>query len=244
MGASWDLENKRILGAMQDAQARESFLADHRTFVYQMACNFCKRSLNWNQDDELSIALIGFDEAINSYSPERGVPFLAFARLVIQNKLTDFLRKESRHKHFSLEPVQNEEGIILSPGEVQAAWANYTQEEVARERTEEIHQYDQRLKDFGLSFKELAAVSPKHRDTRETLMRAALVLCADPLMKKALFRKKTLPMKELTLASGINHKTLERGRKYIIAVALILSEGEAFLHLRSYIKFPQQRGLG
>lgn len=244
MQAGWDLDNKSIIIAKEDAQAREVFLANHRSFIYQIASAFCKRTLSWNQDDELSIALIAFNHAISVYDPARGAPFLTFSRKVIQNRITDFLRKEGRHKHLSLEPLQTGEGSVPSQGELQAAWLNYTQEVVNRERSEEIRQYQNCLQEFGLSFSDLVTVSPKHRDTRENLMRAAMVLCADAAMQQSLLRKKQLPMKELALASGINLKTLERGRKYIIAVALVLSRGEEFLHLRSYIKFPEQRGLG
>ncbi len=238
------MENNRIIAAMHDPQAREDYLADHRSFVQRVASKFCRRVLSWDRDDELSVAFIAFNEAMNVYDPEKGVPFLAFTRRVIQNRLTDFMRRENRHKHASLEPVKAEEREITSEGEILAAWANYNRERVEQERGEEILQYQDSLAKFGLSFDDLVRVSPKHRDTRETLMRAAVVLCDDREMRASLLRKKQLPLKELALASGIHIKTLERGRKYIVAVALIISAGEEFLHLRGYIKFPEKGGRG
>jgi RNA polymerase sigma factor len=47
--------------------------------------------------------------------------------------------------------------------------------------------------------------------------------------------KKLLPIKELTLLSGVNRKTVEKGRKYIIALALIHHYEDEFIYLRSYI---------
>ena len=238
------MDNNRIIAAMQDPEAREDYLADHRSFVQRVASKFCRRVLSWDQDDELSVALIAFNEAIDVYDPQKGVPFLAFTRRVIQNRLTDFMRRESRHKHASLEPIKEEEGMIPSEGEILAAWANYNRDRVEQERAEEILHYQDSLAEFGLSFDDLVRVSPKHRDTRETLMRAAAVLCGDQEMRASLLRKKQMPLKELALASGIHVKTLERGRKYIVAVAVILSAGEEFLHLRGYIKFPEKGGRG
>ncbi len=241
MDARWDLDNNRILAAQTDSLARESYLADHRTFVQRVASNFSQRPLNWNSDDELSIALMAFNEAIEVYKPEKGVPFLGFARRVIYNRLTDYLRKESRHRHLSLVPTQDEEGNKVSQFELNAAWENYYEQLVAEERAQELVEYQRELKAFGLTMQDLVAVSPKHRDTRENLMRAAIVLCSDPKMRQTLFRKKQLPMKELSFASGMHLKTLERGRKYIIAVACILCNQE-LIHLRSYIKFPVAQG--
>jgi RNA polymerase sigma factor len=52
-----------------------------------------------------------------------------------------------------------------------------------------------------------------------------------------LVSKKQLPLTGLEKACGVNRKTLERGRKFIIASALILSRPDEFVYLRSYINF-------
>lgn len=237
MKARWDLENNRIAYAQTNPDERENYLAEHRTFVFQVASNYCKKNLQWGRDDELSVALIAFNDAISVYDAEREVPFLAFARRVMQNRITDHIRKETRHKYVSLEPDQIEG--LPSQGEIRAAWDNYNQTQVEVERAGELEQYQKRLEQFGLTFTDLVSISPKHRDARETLMQAAQVICASEGMRQSLWRKKQLPIKELSLASGIHLKTLERGRKYIIAVAIILCNSDEFLHLRSYIKFPK-----
>jgi RNA polymerase sigma factor len=241
LDAGWDFENNRIAIAQIDTEARESYLADHRTFIHKVASSFAQRPLSWNTDDELSIALIAFNEAIDAFNPEKGVPFLGFVRTVIYNRLTDYLRKETRHRHLSLVPAQDEESSKISKYELDAAWENYYQQLVRQERAEELARYQGLLGSFGLTMQDLVSVSPKHRDTRENLMRAAIVLCSNLKMQQALFKNKQLPMKELSLASGIHLKTLERGRKYIIAVACIVCN-EDLIHLRSYVKFPEEQG--
>ncbi len=80
-------------------------------------------------------------------------------------------------------------------------------------------------------------VSPRHRDYRLTLFRVASRLVQTDSLMAYLISKKQLPLGELEKSSGVNRKTLERGRKFIIASALILSKPDEFVYLRSYINF-------
>ncbi|MBC7335175.1 MAG: hypothetical protein H5U01_02725 [Clostridia bacterium] len=42
-------------------------------------------------------------------------------------------------------------------------------------------------------------------------------------------------MQELARASRVHRKTLERGRKYLIALALVLGAPEKYSHLAAYL---------
>jgi RNA polymerase sigma factor len=59
-------------------------------------------------------------------------------------------------------------------------------------------------------------------------------LIEDDELREFLFHKKQLPVKQLEAKVAVSRKTIERNRKYIIAMAIILS-GE-FLYLKEYIK--------
>lgn len=96
------------------------------------------------------------------------------------------------------------------------------------------------MSDYGISFEDLVKVSPRHRDYRINLLRAAFQLAESPLLMEYLTGRKQLPLNELEKASGLKRKTLERGRKFIIASALILSRPEQFVYLRSYIDFESK----
>ncbi len=94
-------KNGNILQAILRIQAgdeltREDFISEYRPFIAKTAMNLCKRPLDWEDSDEMSIALIAFNTAINSYDPVKKVPFLPYAKVVIQNRLKDHFRKESR----------------------------------------------------------------------------------------------------------------------------------------------------
>jgi RNA polymerase sigma factor len=64
-------------------------------------------------------------------------------------------------------------------------------------------------------------------------METAGIIARDKEMKLYLVTKKELPLKLLESKVSISRKTLERQRKYIIAITLILIN--EFEHLRGYI---------
>ncbi|MCL6560650.1 MAG: RNA polymerase sigma-I factor [Firmicutes bacterium] len=216
--------------------AREDFLESCKPFVFKVACKFSRRILEWGRDDELAIALIAFNEAIDRFREDSGVPFLAYARLVMGSRLTDYHRRENRNNLASVPLPPPGEGA--HDAEYAKAWEVYWEEVAAREREEEIQEFEELLKGYGVSFEDLVKCSPKHRDTRRSLMLAARVLAENNNLMNELKDKKKLPLIELEKKTGVGRKTLERGRKYIIAMALLIYRREDFLYLGSYIKLP------
>jgi RNA polymerase sigma factor len=218
-----------------DNQAREDFLHEYKPFVAKTAMNICKRPLNWGQKDELSIALIAFNSAIDSYDAKKRVPFLPYAKVVVQNRLKDFFRKESR---LSLEvPLEseNDEGKIISPAEIQAAWEDYRDRTIVDERQDELAEFEELLGTYGIDFEALVEVSPKHRDSRQTLLHIATYIHSHKGVLDHLLFKKQLPVNDLVLAVGVNRKTIERGRKFIIASVLVIHFANEFPYISSYI---------
>ena len=49
---------------------REEFIQNHKPFIVKVSSELCKRYLTWGHDEELSIALVAFNEAIDSYKPD------------------------------------------------------------------------------------------------------------------------------------------------------------------------------
>jgi RNA polymerase sigma factor len=147
------------------------------------------------------------------------------------NRLKDHFRKESRHLNLN---ALDDENLFL---ENQIAWDSYVNRTIEDERRDELEQFEKILADFSIGFEDLVGVSPKHRDYRLTLFKVATRLVQIESLMEYLISKKQLPLTGLEKASGVNRKTLERGRKFIIASALILSRPDEFVYLRSYINF-------
>lgn len=74
---------------------RDSFIEENKSFIYSTALRICKRSLSWNNDDELSIALLAFNKACDSYLSEKG-DFYSFSSVIIRNALIDFFEKRGK----------------------------------------------------------------------------------------------------------------------------------------------------
>lgn len=235
-------ENHRVLQAILEIQAskqnaREDFINECKPFIAKTTMNLCKRPLDWESSDELSIALIAFNSAIDSYDPEKRVPFLPYAKVVIQNRLKDYFRKTARLQTECPLDTESEDGKIISPAEIQAAWDDYRDRTIEDERQEEIAEYEKLLSEYGIDFFALAEASPRHRDSRQTLFETAKYIAENPDMMQHLLAKKQLPISELVLRRGINRKTLERGRKFIIATTLVLYFASDFPYIRDYINF-------
>lgn len=221
-----------------DLMAREKFIEEYRPFIAKTAMQLCKRVLSWDNSDELSLALIAFNGAIDTYDTSKQVPFLQYAKVVIQNKLKDLFRKESKYQAelAILDDTDNNSAFFV---EMQSAINDFRNRTIEDERREEIIEYEKLLCKFDLDFEALVLASPKHRDSRHNLFRVAQIIADNPLFKNYLYSKKQLPIADLVLATGINRKTLERGRKFIIASALVLCNPLDYPYIYWYIKDGQ-----
>ncbi|SMB90660.1 RNA polymerase sigma factor [Desulfonispora thiosulfatigenes DSM 11270] len=216
-----------------DSLKRERIINEYKGQIHLWANMYCKRYLDWSNDDELSIALGAFNEAIDSFEIKKGSNFLAYAKIVIRNKLIDYFKKEKRHQCLPLEIECNDDKF--TPFEIKTAEENYQRETERNERVEEIKLYQERLCEYGLSFSDLVNIAPKHKDTRQSLIKAANILVEEEELAIKLKRTKRLPIKELMIKTGLSRKVLESGRKYIISVAIILFENE-FYYLNNFIQ--------
>lgn len=219
---------------------RHELLRDYHPFMVKTASKVCKKYIDVRQDDEFSIALSAFNEALDRFSPMESRSFLSFAEMVIQRRLIDYIRREQRfYKQvpFSAFDVEDDEEHTLNPVEVEESLRLFSEEQQMNVRRAEIQLYAQQLKEFGISLQELVRVSPKHQDSRRLLFEVAYIMVSHPHLVRQLLEKKTLPIKELLKVVNVSRKTLERHRKYIIAMVLVLIFD--YPYLRDYLTFPK-----
>jgi RNA polymerase sigma factor len=219
-----------------DPQAREDFLQESQPFIRHVSSQACHRTLEWGRDEELSEALIAFNEAIGHYEEDRGVPFLAYARLLIKRRLIDYYRKQRLREALPLD--QDEVGQAV---EIYLGVHEFREHQQNQERAAEIQEFAKALAQYSLTFNDLVEVSPKHRDTRETLLRVARTLAYESELWSQVEKKGRLPMQALVLKTQVHPKVLERGRKFILAVALLIANQHDYIYLREYV-LPSERG--
>jgi len=230
-----------LLSAAQagDENSRDECIRKYTPFILSTVSRLVGHYIEMGVDDEASVALVAFNEAIDAFRRERGAGFLAFAQTVIKRRLIDHLRKrssQSREIPLSALVPENEEPGPFDRGDTQnrAGVLEYSKRVEDQERLEEILLYAMRLQEFGIRFQELVDISPRHEDARVNAIRAARVVADEPEFLHHLLERHELPLRALEKRVSISRKTLERQRKYIISVALIFA-GD-FEYLRQYVE--------
>ncbi|WP_243291744.1 RNA polymerase sigma factor SigI [Bacillus sp. FJAT-47783] len=218
-----------------DLELQNELIEKYKPFIAKSVSSVCKRYID-ERDDEFSIGLIAFNEAVEKYSADKGSSLLSFAELIIKRKVIDYIRKEARaSRTIQWDPVMAEdEEAPQSKVEADLSIEEYEKLLEQEQRKEEILFFRAVLKEFKLSLEELIEQSPKHVDARQNAINVAKVLVEDEELKQFLLQKKRLPVKQLEKKVSVSRKTIERNRKYIMSMAIILS-GD-YVYLKDYIK--------
>ncbi|WP_132419738.1 RNA polymerase subunit sigma [Paenibacillus albiflavus] len=201
---------------------RNIFIAENQQFVAAFAGQFYKRHINPAIDDEFTIALSAFDEAINLYNSQMNWSFLDFAKSVMQKRMTEY---KSTGADFFVES--------FSQGK------SYDKQSGIEERQSEIADLREVLHDFGIEFEDLVAESPEDEELCFELLTAAKELGANAELMRQLLKTRKLPIKELAVRSGISRKILGQHKNYVTIIA-ILGHGP-FPNLRTYLELVSTR---
>lgn len=217
---------KQVELAKSDSDAADSLLRQYLPFIKSETAKFIHRAPEEGRDDELSIAMFAFHEAVMRYSRGKGA-FLRFASMMIKNRLIDYYRKE---KH--------SEGLISLDAAVadgEESRSLYERIDLGNDEIEEIHmrqaakaeitEFAACLASYGLSLSDIADNCPRQERTLMACHRALDCARKNPEILEAVERGGKLPMALLTERSGVERKTLERHRKYMMAIILAYTNG-------------------
>ena len=235
-------KNREIVQAVYEAKEdnakADELIRKYIPFIRAEASRFMKR-LCTESDDEFSIAMIAFHEAILGYSRERGA-FLSYAATVIRSRLIDEYRKEQRHQgHLSLDEQTEEDDRTLL--EQLAEPKDPYEDAHALEATrQEILELSAVMAEFGVSFADVADHTPKQGRTLQTCLAAIGYAIENKELLEQLLQTKKLPLTQLVAGSGSERKTLERHRKYILAMLLIQTNGYEII--RGHIRHVWRKG--
>ena len=231
-----------VLLAKEDENKLTDLIEANRAFILRCASETVHRYVT-DSDDEWSIALTAFAEAVRDYEGERG-SFRGFAALVIKRRVLDYLRAQSRNDELSVTPdafegaLDEDEagGVELRVQQRMAEEASG--DDVGARAREEIAAMQEILRAYGFSFFDLAEASPKTDKTKRSCGTAIRTLIASAVLLAKMRLAHLLPIRELSLASGVVRKILERHRRYIIAGAEIL-DGD-FPILAGYLTYVKE----
>ena len=227
----------RVYVAKANSLAANEIIKDYLPFIKSEACKATGRIVVEGRDDEVSIAMIAFHEAIESYSKLKGA-FLSYAALIIKRKLIDYYRKEKRHIGIaSIDTPLSEDESIRMVDTIEDE-SNPYEETAMRDATrEEIAELTAQLKSFGVSLTDIADNCPKQSRTLEVCRKALQYARDNSDIIDELKRTKRIPMSRLIEGTGAERKTLERHRKYLLALLVIYSNGYEIIrgHLKQVL---------
>ena len=233
--------NERVEKIKHDEEDMNRFVEEYKSFIASCVEKSTGRYVRYGEDDELSIGLMAFVEAIKSHDASKG-NFLYFAQSVIKRRLIDYYRKEKKHSNvISMQQPfsgDEEEEKDLSEGE---AIKSFNLDEVSEYRRLEIEEIKKELSQWGISFMELVEASPKHDKTRKMAKEILKFLLSQPDLVKLIKEKKYLPIAEIEKNLHIPRKNIERSRKYIIAL-VIISTGD-YQYIKEYIQIDKEVGV-
>jgi RNA polymerase sigma factor len=231
-----DLDDSVFI-SKNDKDLREEIISDYKPFIRSVTKKTFNRYMEYGYDDELSIAMIAFNEAIDSYEPEKG-HFLPFSAWVIKRRLIDYIRKnKSEYLSVPIEEDKDDDEVQISSID-HLAVMEYKESVIAEFRRYEISEYITCLNRYSITLDDMYKTSPKHRQTNKMIDEAISYLMREPDLIKEIKDKGMLPLKILTEELDIPRKTLERSRKYIVGV-ILLRTGD-YDYLNGFIRWEKK----
>jgi RNA polymerase sigma factor len=227
-----------IIRARQDAACYEDLLIKMEPYILRITSRLTGRFVT-KSDDEWSVSLSAFHEAVQCYSYEKG-SFIPFAETVIKRRLYDHIRRKTRN---ACETPVNP-AYFGNDGEEETSSSIRMQimEKITTSRDEdarwEIQALSSVLQDYGFSFFELVSVSPKAEKTKEACAKVISFILNHPALLKGMRKSKTIPTKIILEGLHLPRKVLERHRKYIIAAVEILDG--SYPILSEYLKYIKE----
>ncbi|AEV70445.1 RNA polymerase sigma-I factor [Acetivibrio clariflavus] len=218
-----------------DNLLREEFLAKYTPFILKIASNFTGKYIDVNNSDEYSIVLSAFNEAIDCYDLTKNYNFLLFSEHVIKKRLIDHMRKDKGNKEIPFSYFEDETEFLEK---YVSSVHDKSFEDI--EQIDEIIEYKETLREFGISLEDLILNVPKHKDSRELCLKIASILANDEELFRQLYKYKNIPRNDLKRRAGVHGRTIGRHRKYIIAVCLILKSNLEIS--KSYLSIAEKGG--
>lgn len=209
----FDAINARISSIRDNAEETGRFVEEYKPFIASCAEKVTGRYMSYDADDELSIAMIAFVEAIRSFDSSKG-NFFTFSRNVIKRRLIDYYRKEKRYRDVVPLNVYAQDGETEIDLGADEAIREFSDRDIAELRRVEIEELAKELRQWNITYRDLAKVSPRHRKTREQCAVLAGIILSRPDMLESIMVRKYLPVSEtIKTAKTINLPDRIPGRK-------------------------------
>ncbi len=163
----------------------------------------------------------------------------------MRRRLIDYYRREKRHAgQLSIHAPAGQSEDAAIEDTLRDSHDAYEQMGLRDATRQEIAELTAQLLEFSLSLGDIAGNCPRQARTLASCQKALAHARENPALIAELKRTKKLPLAALVQGAGVERKTLERHRKYLMALMLIYSNGYEIIrgHLKQVLK-PREGGL-
>ena len=122
-------------------------------------------------------------------------------------------------------PVQEDDGDTMKIDQLEHPENDIEKSHRQSATKEEILEFEKKLQKFGLTFSDVADNCPRQERTFKACGRVLAAAREHPEYLDELLRTKKLPIAGLAEISKTDKKTMERHRKYLVAVLLAFTNG-------------------
>ena len=215
-----DALSEKIEAAKNDNEALERLISNYMPFIIKTVNN--AGNLGIEYDDRLSFAMLTFLNCVRQYDSRKG-NFITFTSACIHNRLIDESRKQQRYSGNVIPLFPDADDRNMESAEEKASVDAYNQERERESLSYEILAFSEQLGDFSISFKELPRIFPKQERSRKQCIQLGRFVAGNKEMRENLFKYNRLAQSALAKQFGLSEKTIEKHRKYIVAIVILLT---------------------
>lgn len=209
---------ERIEAAKHDPSEMEALIQDYEPFIKATISKTLKKYIQ-SDDENLTIGMMGFHEAVENYDMAKG-SFLPYAQIVIRNRVIDEVRRENNQtKNIELARYTEEDVSSVQLIYDDKAVEVFENRKIEDRRKDDMVLYMQVLKEWDMTMDDLLKASPKKKSLLTLFQSIGRKLGEDADMMTHMRQTRRLPAQYILEHFKIDRKRLDRGRKYIIAVA-------------------------
>lgn len=206
---------EEILAIREDEYKRNRFIEKYKPFLAKYTSSVANKYVTYGVDEELSIAMLAFNESIDRFNGE-GV-FFEYAKIVIRSRLLDYFNSREYKERLNSESLDDTDGYRLNLG----SKAKYAEELRAERLKEEVEELRKLLKYYQIDMLDLHNQSPKHFITKQHVDHIIYLILQNDEMVSLIIDRGYLPMNMILTQFKTTKKKIEPYRKYIITVILI-----------------------
>jgi RNA polymerase sigma factor len=219
--------SEKINLAKNDKSCLNQLTNEYMPFIKKSVSGVFSRSQM--RQDFLTEAMLGFIQSVKTYNEDKGA-FISYAQIVIRNRLINAAKKEAAiHKplFYVAASSQKDEREIQ---EHEIAERQYYELAARKEAQMEITELNSTFAQWGFTWSDLLKCCPKQRRSRGSCHEVVRALIADKQLLAEMLKTGRLPIKRVCALSGKPEKMLEKYRRYISALVLILEGDYPYIH--------------